>query len=139
MDLDPVTDAQRELGLEPQAEYNLVRSKGRTNDDESAQLGLGADARHPLWFRMGDYQPTIGAYGYAGWFFVPIAFTSQNNVKKEINAQFELGVRFGFEQRPKIWFIRVPSLRIGYGFGDGLQGLRIRLGGDRVVNLYAQP
>jgi len=128
-----------ELGLEPLAEFNLTRSKGRTNDDQSAQIGLRADARHPLWFRMGSSQPTVGLYGYAGYFFVPIEFTAQNNVQKDINAQFELGVLFSFERRPKIWFIRVPTLRIGYGFGDGLAGLRIRLGGDRVVNLYADP
>ncbi len=88
---------------------------------------------------MGESQPTVGAYGYAGWFFVPLEFTSQNRVTQDINAVFELGVRFGFQQRPKIWFIRIPSLRIGYAFGDGLQGLRIRLGGDRAVNLYDWP
>ncbi len=128
-----------EIGLEPLAEFNLTRSKGRANDDQSAQIALRADARHPLWFRIGSSQPTIGGYGSAGYFFVPIQFSTQNDVQKSVNAQFELGVLFSFEQRPEIWFIRVPTIRIGYAFGDGLGGLRIRIGADRVVNLYANP
>ncbi|MGB5526486.1 MAG: hypothetical protein WBN79_06475, partial [Gemmatimonadota bacterium] len=32
-------------------------------------------------------------------------------------------------------FIRVPRLGVGYRFGDGLSGLSIRIGGDRVTRL----
>ena len=47
-----------------------------------------------------------------------------------INTNLEVGFGFGFSQaRPKIWFVTVPRIRVGYRFGD-LEGWRIRLGGD---------
>jgi hypothetical protein len=49
---------------------------------------------------------------------------------------YEIGATIGFRfLAPKIWFIAVPRLSVGYRFGDGLTGLRIRIGGDRVTRL----
>ena len=124
-----------ELGVEPGVEYRISRSPEGRNDDETARIGTYIDARHPLWFRMGDSQPTAGLYGYGGVFLVPLEFTLQNGVQEDITTQFELGAVFGFERRPKVWFFRVPTVRIGYAFG-GLSGLRLRIGADRVVSIY---
>ena len=64
---------------------------------------------------------------------------AQRNAEREgkkivaLDAGYELGVSLGFfYPRPKIWFVRVPRLAIGYRFG-GLNGLRIRIGGDWIT------
>jgi hypothetical protein len=49
-----------------------------------------------------------------------------------------VGMSFGFSRgRPKIWFFRIPRLRVGYRFGD-LTGFRIRLGGDWMTTVAAR-
>ena len=63
-------------------------------------------------------------------------FTDEVGGRESVRWQYEVGVTLGFRvQAPKIWFIRVPRLGVGYRFGDGLEGLSIRIGGDRVTRL----
>lgn len=125
-----------ELGLEPSGQVSWANAGRDLVDSSYAGIALKADARYPLHFRIGGQVPDIGAYAESGWFPNGIEFETANGTRSTINEQFELGLTLGFRYlAPKIWFIRVPRLGVGYRFGDGLAGLRIRIGGDRVTRL----
>ncbi len=125
-----------ELGLEPRLQGGFSRATGTEADDGYVQITSRVDARYPLGFRIGGHTPDIGAYFEPGFFLDALGFTTVSGQELRIDEQHEVGVTLGFrEQAPKIWFIRVPRLSVGYRFGDGLTGLRIRIGGDRVTRL----
>ncbi len=125
-----------ELGLEPRLQGGVSRAKGTEADDGYVQITSRADARYPLGFRVGGQTPDIGAYIEPGFFLDALGFTTVSGQEIQIDQQHEVGVTLGFrEQAPKIWLVRVPRLSVGYRFGDGLTGLRIRIGGDRVTPL----
>ena len=125
-----------ELGLEPRAQVGLTWANTDLVDDEYVMLTGRMDARYPLGFQIGGQTPDVGAYFEPGYFPNGLTFTSAGGTRESTVAQYEIGFTVGFrEQAPRIWFIRVPRLGVGYRFGDGLTGLRIRIGGDRVTRL----
>lgn len=125
-----------ELGLEPRAQAGVSWANTELVDDEYVVLTARIDARYPLGFRIGGRTPDVGAYFEPGYFPDALEFTDVKGVRGKIEKQYEVGVTVGFrEKAPKIWFIRVPRLGVGYRFGDGLTGWRIRIGGDRVTRL----
>ena len=125
-----------ELGLEPRVQAGVSWANTELVDDEYVMLTAGMDARYPLGFQIGGETPDIGAYFEPGYFLNTLEFTGVGGTGESIEKQYEIGVTIGFrEQAPKIWFVRVPRIGVGYRFGDGLTGLRIRIGGDRVTRL----
>lgn len=125
-----------ELGLEPSALAGWADAGRDLVDASYAVIGIKADARYPLAFSIGGQVPDIGAYVEAGWFPIGIQYESAEGTRSTSNDSYEVGATIGFRhQAPKVWFIRVPRLGVGYRFGDGLTGLRIRIGGDRVTRL----
>ncbi len=125
-----------ELGLEPRAQVGWADASRDLVDASYAVIGIKADARYPLGFSIGGQVPDIGAYVESGWFPNGIQFETTEGTRSTVNDSYEVGVTLGFRLlAPKIWFIRVPRLGVGYRFGDGLTGLRIRIGGDRVTRL----
>lgn len=125
-----------ELGLEPRLLAGVASRSGETLDTEFIELAGKADARYPLGFTIDGQHPDVGAYVEAGWFPDGLDFVSQGGSRLTVDQTYEIGLTLGFRfLAPKIWFVRVPRLGIGYRFGDGLSGLRIRIGGDRVTRL----
>ena len=125
-----------ELGLEPRAQMGVSWANTELVDGEYVMLTARMDARYPLGFQIGGETPDIGAYFEPGYFLNTLEFTGVGGAGESIEKQYEIGVTIGFrEQAPKIWFVRVPRIGVGYRFGDGLTGLRIRIGGDRVTRL----
>ena len=125
-----------ELGLEPRVQAGVSWANTELVDDEYVMLTAGMDARYPLGFQIGGETPDIGAYFEPGYFLNTLEFTGVGGTGESIEKQYEIGVTIGFrEQAPKIWFVRVPRIGVGYRFGDGLTGLRIRIGGDRATRL----
>lgn len=125
-----------ELGLEPRIQAGITRASVDLVDDDYASLSMKMDARYPLGFRIGGSTPDVGAYFEPEWLPNALEFTTVDGERASIDEQHEVGVTFGFrDPAPKIWFIRVPRVSVGYRFGDGLNGLRIRIGGDRVTRL----
>ena len=125
-----------ELGLEPRVQAGVSWANTELVDDEYVMLTAGMDARYPLGFQIGGETPDVGAYFEPGYFLNTLEFTGVGGTGESIEKQYEIGVTIGFrEQAPKIWFVRVPRIGVGYRFGDGLTGLRIRIGGDRVTRL----
>ena len=125
-----------ELGLEPRAQMGVSWANTELVDGEYVMLTARMDARYPLGFQIGGETPDIGAYFEPGYFLNTLEFTGVGGTGESIEKQYEIGVTIGFrEQAPKIWFVRVPRIGVGYRFGDGLTGLRIRIGGDRATRL----
>ena len=125
-----------ELGLEPRAQASITRSSDGIADEEIASITAKMDARYPLWFMIGGKTPDAGLYFEPGFYPEGLEFTTITGQEDSIDRQYEIGVTLGFRQpAPKIWFVRIPRLSVGYRFGDGLTGLRIRIGGDRATRL----
>jgi hypothetical protein len=123
------------FSLEPGVQFALSRSvTDRDIGGEYSEANMMAKARHPLWFRIGDVQPDAGIYASAGWLFDSLVFVDEEGLLTPIRGLGEVGVILGTQQpRLKVWFIRMPSVSVGYSFGGGFRGLRIRFGGDWVT------
>ncbi len=122
-----------EIGIEPDLSYRTTLAV----DDGDATVGaltLGADVRHPLWFKMGGAQPDVGVYVQQSFLWSGIEFATADGGTVSVDRVAEVGVIFGFQQRPKLLFFRLPTLGVGYRFGE-LTGLTIRIGGDRLIRL----
>jgi hypothetical protein len=127
---------QWELGLEPRAQVGLSWSNTELGDQEYATLTARMDARYPLGFTIGGSTPDVGGYFEPGFFPNSLSFTNADGSRTSIQKQYEVGITLGFRDlAPRIWFFRVPRLGLGYRYGDGLTGMQIRIGGDRVTRL----
>ncbi len=126
---------QFELGLEPRLHYSLTWSKDALRDDY-AVLGLRADARHPL-LDLGDHVLTGVLYLQPGWFIEALSLSGgDRDATVDVRQQVEIGLGFNWRgEPPKIWVLAIPPVSLGYSFGDGLEGLRLRIGGDRLIHL----
>ena len=124
-------------GLEPGFEWTN-RTGADLEDRSSFNPFITLSARRVLGFTVAGHQPDGGVFLEAGYDFNALELSSVRSTRDAVNTNYEVGVGFGFSQtHPKIWFVRVPRIRIGYRFGD-LEGWRLRLGGDwlaRVVGL----
>lgn len=126
-----------ELGLEPRAHYSLTWSKSELRDDY-AVVGLRADARHPL-FHVGDHTLAGVLYVQPAWFVEAMTLAGgDRDGTVDVRQQIEIGAGYNWRgDPPTLWILDVPPVSIGYSFGDGLEGIRLRVGGDRLLHLPA--
>jgi hypothetical protein len=124
-----------ELGFEPRLTFKLAKPDNEAQDNRFADVGLFLDARYPAWFQIGGHQPDWGVYFETGWLFDELTFLSLSGEPQTINQQYEVGVSIGFRDRAKILLFTLPRLGVGYRFGGGLSGIRIRIGGNRMLRL----
>lgn len=131
-----------ELGFQPGIAYRTAFSKSAEDraqgDVTVGDLTLYGDARHPLWFKLGSAQPDVGVYVRQTFLWDPLQFTTSEGERVSLTGVFEFGAIFGFQQRPKILFFRLPTVGIGYRVGQ-VTGFAIRIGGDRMVRLADPP
>lgn len=90
----------------------------------------GVDARHPLWFNIGRYQPDANVFFIYYHFLSPVRFTRFLEEPLEINDQFEFGFSLGFAMPSKIWIFDDPRIGASYLFdSEGeLNAFRINFG-----------
>ncbi len=124
-----------ELGLEPRAFYSVTWSGEELRDDYGI-VALRADAQYPL-FSIADRILTGLLYVQPAWFIDALDFSSSTEEgTSSIRQQFEIGLGYAWRgDGPKIWILPVPPISVGYSFGDGLEGLRLRVGGSRLIRL----
>jgi hypothetical protein len=124
-------------GLEPGFEWSN-RAGADLEDRSNFNPFVTLSARRVLGFTIDGHQPDGGVFFEAGYDFNAFELSSVRSTRDAVSTNMEVGLGFGFSQtHPKIWFVRIPRIRIGYRFGD-LEGWRLRLGGDwltRVVGL----
>jgi hypothetical protein len=124
-----------ELGVEPRAHYSLTWEKDALRDDYGV-VGVKVDGRHPL-FRISDHLLTGVVYVQPGFFVEALGLSSGGrDATVDVRYQVEFGVGYNWRgDPPRIWLFSVPPVSLGYSFGDGLSGLRLRFGGDRLTHL----
>ena len=116
-------------GLEPGFQFSS-RTGTELADESVIRPFITLTARRILGFTIDRHQPDGEVYFEAGYDFNTFELSTVTSTNDAINTNFEVGLGFGFSQtRPKIWFITLPRMRVGYRFGD-LEGWRIRFGGD---------
>ncbi len=116
-------------GLEPGFQVN-TRPGADPESDVVFSSFFTLSGRRVLGFTIAGHQPDAGVFIETGYDFNALELTSVRSTRDAVNTQYEVGVGFGFSQsRPKIGFISMPRIRVGYRFGD-LEGFRIRIGGD---------
>jgi hypothetical protein len=124
------------LGLAPGLRFSTSWPHPTRESERFLDALLRTDARHPLWFKIKSYQPDFGPYVEYGYYIDGLEFTSISGESTEQKERWELGVSVGFrDERPKIWLLRVPRVSVGWRFGGGASGIRIRLGGDWVTRM----
>ena len=122
------------FGLVPGVRYTTSWQGNSTEDDNYGEALLKLEARHALWFTVGNFQPDIGPYVEYGYYFDALEFESGGGGDLTQEQKWEAGLSIGFRNvRPKLWIFRVPRVAVGYRFGSGVTGLRIRIGGDWIV------
>jgi len=127
-----------EVGFEPSFEYRRGLTGLDIDETGVGDFILYGDARHPLGFDIGGSQPDVGVYLRQTFLLRTLQLASPSGDPVSVREFSEVGVILGFRRRPKIWFLRVPTVGIGYQFGD-LNGLAIRIGGDRLARLADPP
>ncbi len=119
-----------------------VRINGRSGNqlgatDDRVDGLLHIEARHPIPVTIGRHGMFGGIYGEAGYFLNSLDFISVGGSPSDAQSAFEVGVTLGFfDTRPKVWFIRIPRISIGYRFRDEVSGIRIRIGGDWATKVF---
>jgi hypothetical protein len=114
-------------GIYVQVRYSLSHSSSGLNNDDFASVDVGLDTRFPLGFSIKERKVDSSVYVIARHFFRTLVF-QQPGGSIEIERQFEVGLTFGTTPRPLVWKFRVPRITVGYRFGEGLRGIRIKLG-----------
>ena len=124
------------LGVEPRIILAATRSTKDAGDEAFGVAFARLSARYPLWFNVGSYVPEIGAYFEPGYSFRNLNLSSLLGIASEVGYEYEIGGSIGFRgPYPKVWFITIPRVGLGYRWGNGIHGWVIRLGGDRVTRL----
>jgi len=126
-----------EVGLEPGIDFRAVYAGASTNE-ATGNFQLAGDARHPLGFTIAGRHPELGGYARANYLFEGLKLSSPGEEDVTIRGFVEVGAIFGFKDRPKILFIRLPTIGFGYRFGQ-IRGFTVRVGGDRLLRLPAPP
>jgi hypothetical protein len=126
-----------ELGLEPRLRAGYSFTEIENADLDSSTISAKMDARYPLGFTIRGQTPDVGLYLEPSWHPNAISFTTSTGEEEAVHAQLEVGATLGFRYLAPMLcgLFRWPRLGIGYRFGGGTGGLRIRIGGDRVVRL----
>ena len=123
-----------ELGLEPSGFYSVTWSTDELRDDYGV-AGFRADAHYPL-FDIGQRILTGVLYVQPGWFIDALNLSEAERETGSVRAQMEVGVGYSWRgDPPKLWIFEVPPVSVGYSFGDGLEGIRLRVGNSRLTNL----
>ena len=119
------------LSLEPALRVNGKSGNELGSKDDDIHGLLHAEARYPLPFTIAQNGLFAGVYAETGYFFNSLELVSVEGTPREAQAAFEVGVTTGFyDIRPKIWFLRLPRVSVGYRFSGNVRGVRIRIGGD---------
>lgn len=129
-----------QFGLSPGLTFSADWPHPTRDDDRFLNALLRVDARHSFRATASGHEPDIGPYVEYGYYIDALEFTSISGAPMEQRQRWELGVSVGFRyERPKLWFVRVPRVSLGWRFGDGVNGIRIRVGGDWISPTLAKP
>ncbi len=93
------------------------------------ELGVEPSAFYSVTWSKDELRDDYGVVGFRADSQYPFSGSA-------IRRQIEFGVGYNWRgDAPKIWLFTVPPLSIGWSFGDGLNGIRLRVGSSRLTRL----
>jgi hypothetical protein len=125
------------FSLEPAFRLNGKSGNELGATDDRLHGLLHAEARYPIPISIARHGMYGGIYGETGYFLNSLDFISVGGTPTDAQSAYEVGVTLGFyDTRPKIWFIRIPRISVGYRFRGDVSGIRIRIGGDWATKVF---
>ncbi len=122
---------QWHFSVEPAVRLNGTSGNELGSTDDQVQGLLHLEARHAMPVRVSGHDMFGGVYAEAGYFLNSLDFLAASGSTAQVQEGYEVGITLGFyDVRPKIWFLRLPRISVGYRFRGGVDGIRIRIGGD---------
>ena len=110
------------------AEYSFSDSRDGLYDDDYARVEVGLDTLIPFGLEVGKRRVDFSLYVLGRHYFRELVFGQVLDQPIVIEQEGEVGITFGSTPRPRIWRLPIPRLLIGYRFGEGLRGIRIKFG-----------
>jgi len=116
-----------ELSVSLAANYGTRYAYDGLNPSDFASVSLEASSKHYLGFKVGKYKVMMHPYGKYGYFFESLVVEAPSGGDLHIRNETEIGAKIQSDPRKLFWKIKVPRIKIGYTFGDGVQGVKISL------------
>lgn len=125
------------FSVEPAFRVNGKSGNELGATDDRVQGLLHVEARHSIPVTIARHRMYGGIYGETGYFLNSLEFLSVGGSPTDAQSAYEVGLTLGFfDIRPKIWFIRIPRISVGYRFRGDISGIRIRIGGDWATKMF---
>jgi hypothetical protein len=118
---------QFDLSVGTKVQWFSVHTSNLDLEDRLGELMLGFDATRPVPLHLGKHQAELSGY-YIYRYFYDARIERDEGDPLTLEASHEIGIRFGTEPRIKLWFIRLPSIGLGYRWGENLRGVRLNFG-----------
>jgi hypothetical protein len=115
------------LSLGTKFQFLSVHTAKLDLEDRFGEFMVGVDATHPLPFTIaGNRAQGSGYYIYRH--FINARIERDVGEPLTLDASHELGIRLGTDPKIKLWFVRLPSIGLGYRWGENFQGVRVNFG-----------
>jgi hypothetical protein len=104
--------------------------EGPSGVEAYGAVETGAEARHPLGFDVGGYEPDASLFFIWYWFTPSLEFTRVEKRSLRVDNVYEVGVSFGADQGTPfdIPVLGNPRLGISYRVGNDLNAVRMNFG-----------
>lgn len=116
-----------ELSVSLGANYGTRYAYDGLNPADFASVSLEASSKHYLGFQVGKYKVMMHPYGKYGYYFESLVVEAPSGGDLLIRNETEIGATIQSSPRRLIWKIKMPRIKIGYTFGDGVKGVKISL------------
>jgi len=120
----------REWLWESKLKYGVDLSGSGERDDSYTSIQTGAGLHLPTGLVWRDARWTFGSYGSVRYYINELALPLPGQDEFAVDWLYEVGVTFGAFEKAKLLGVPIPRLRVGYRWGDGVRGVKIRLGGS---------
>lgn len=110
-------------------EYTSVFDENWHRTDEVAFVDVGADFSFPLGFDLMGGPASAGVFVIPRAYFNPASLASQDGFDLGVDAHLEVGASFQIHDKPKVWFVKLPSwYGLGIRWAKNNRSFRVYLG-----------
>jgi hypothetical protein len=97
--------------------------------DDFGKFMADLEYPQPLRWTIGGRPTAISPFIKAELFFNELIIKPVEGEPLEVRDRYEVGVKFGWAERGRVWRIPVPRVGLGYRFGSGVTSIRIIISG----------